>query len=137
MSTSFRRRALGALVIVGLLAALGASAAAAGSPFTGLWRSTDIDGSSQQLMIGGGGATQHVVYLDHGASVCGWTPGAHGPAAIARGIGTEAGGILSASMPVICLTHPPSSIGSYDFEFSYDAATDTLSDGSGVTWSRP
>jgi hypothetical protein len=76
------------LMIVGLAAILAVAAFAASSsesmagvepsPFHGAWESRDLDGSYQRLMIGGPWPrwrpvpiTYHIVYFDHGATVCG------------------------------------------------------------------
>jgi hypothetical protein len=64
-------------------------------PYIGAWESVDLDGSYQRLMIGGGPKMSippdplkpphpyHIVYFDHGATVCG------GSQAIAIGYGMD------------------------------------------------
>jgi hypothetical protein len=129
---------LAALALSILIAAvLVVGAAAAPDPFKGNWYSVDIDGSNQTLLIGGGpGSSYHVRYYDDGASVCGWTPGASGLAASANGSLSASGFVLSGSMPVYCLTSPRTFWDNSAFAFTYNPATDTLTDLSFVTWHR-
>ena len=118
-----------------LIAAVFATAAlAAKDPFKGVWTSTDIDGSSQRLTVGGGPAgSYHVRFYDDGATVC--DPGLT-LAASAKGSLTAAGNVLSGVLPVYCLASPPYSWGDTLFTYTYDASTDTLTDWLGVVWSR-
>lgn len=111
-------------------------AAAAPDPFQGTWYSEDIDHSNQTLRIGGGpGSSYHVRYYDDGASVCGWTLGASGPAASANGSLSASGYVLSGSLPVYCLTSPRYFYANSAFEFTYNPVTDTLTDSPwGVVW---
>lgn len=106
-------------------------------PFLGVWESVDIDGSNQRLSFGGGGGTRRVIFRDDNATggVCesggGWF--------MARGTGKVDGDTISGvweSDNIRCQdgTDVTDDI---DFEFVHDPATDTLSDPSGVTWSRP
>lgn len=136
---SKNKRPAQVVLLVGLLLALSVSTAAAAlASFQGNWRSTDIDGSQQSLAISRsfGGGHHFLVYFDRGASICGWTPGAPGPAAIAAGVGAESGLELSANMPTFCLGRPLSYLGSFPFVFTYDPSSDTMEDGGGVHWFR-
>jgi len=119
-------------------------AAAAPDPFRGKWYSTDVDFSSQSLVMGGGpGGSYHVRYYDAGASVCGWTVGSSGPAASAQGflsLTAAPDPTISGNLQVYCLTSPPTpypAAGSPSaFSFTYVPATDELIDGHGVVWSH-
>ena len=119
-----------------IAAVLVVGAAAAPDPFKGTWYSVDTDTSNQTMRIGGGpGSSYHVRYYDDGASVCGWTVGASGPAASANGFLSATGDVLSGSIPVYCLTSPRYLYGTSSFTFTYDPATDTLTDSPwGVVW---
>ena len=127
-----------ALALTGLLLVSNLAAAAA-SPFVGAWESTDIDGSYQRLVIGGGPGDGHRVLLyDYGATVCGLDP-ATGEilyAAMARGSGQAQGDVLSGGWGVWCLSRPVTFYGDLAFELAYEATSDTLTDGTGVVWSR-
>ena len=133
-------RGITVLLSVLLLAAfLVTPAAAARDPFRGVWVSIDIDGSSQRLVVGGGRAgTYRALFYDDGATVCGLDPdtGDILYAAVARGPFTLSGNTISADLPITCLSRPPGSIGVYTLTFTYDAASDTLTDGIGVVWYR-
>lgn len=125
--------ALAALLVVSNIAA------AARSPFVGAWESTDIDGSYQRLVIGGGPGDEHtLVYYDYGATVCGVDPttGEILYPALVRGGGEATGDLLSGEWDVWCLGRPPTFYGTFGFHLSYDAATDTLTDAAGVIWTR-
>ncbi len=107
--------------------------------FIGAWTSTDIDGSSQTLNIGGGrGGNRHVRYYDDGATVCGLDPdtGDFLSAASARGSLSVSGNILSGNLDLYCLTAPRTFAGNFTFTYTYDPSTDTLTDWLGVVWSR-
>jgi hypothetical protein len=133
-------RFLTILVSVILMAAfLAAPAGAARDPFRGVWTSTDIDGSSQRLVVAGGRvASYRIFYFDAGATVCGLDPdtGDILYAAVARGSLTLSGNAISGDLPVTCLSRPRNNIGSYSFTYIYDPATHTLTDSIGVIWSR-
>lgn len=129
---------IAALIAVAFVAiAPTALAAPPGSPFTGAWKSTDIDGSHQKLAISNGSAsgTYRLNLYDDGASVCIPLTGAMVPASV-RGTGTASGNVLTATLIVTCLSHPPISFGPVSQTFTYDPGTDTLTDGVGVTWFR-
>jgi hypothetical protein len=72
------------------------SAAAASNAFTGAWDSIDVDGSYQQLFIGGGTSGLRVQYVDHGATLCHDLGAPNGVATI-RGTGTVSGSTLTVS----------------------------------------
>ena len=99
--------------------------AAPKDPFVGAWESIDLDGSYQQLSIGGNGP-YHLAYFDDYASTCG---GGH---ATAIGTGTVDGYDLDAELLVRCLKQHST----FESEptFTYDPATDTLF--GWVTWTR-
>lgn len=111
---------------------------AASDPFIGSWESIDSDGSYQILTIGGGpGASYHVRYYDYGATICGLGPGGEFLyAASAQGVITDSGSGLTGTLAVYCRSSPPTFWGNADFHFGYNAATDTLTDGFGITWTR-
>ncbi len=132
------RLALSVAMVTAFVAAVAVPAGAAPpSPFTGAWTSIDIDGSSQRLTIGGGPAPR-VQLLDDGASVCGldengdpiWAARATGRAAVA-------GDVLTVDLDLYCLARPTYFLDTFaGLEYTYDAGTDTLTDGLGVVWSR-
>lgn len=131
-------RHLGVLLAVVLLVGGAAAGSAASDPFKGKWTSVDdFDGSVQVLKIGGG--AHHAKLSDAGASVC--APDLSS-SATAKGFGTVAGATLTVIFRITCangVAVPDATV-----VFTYDAATDTLSDtftdGSGTTfttvWSR-
>ena len=107
-----------------------ASAAAEASPFAGTWASIDTDGSNQTMKISGStkGALG-VRYFDDVATVCG------GDAARFAGTGRVDGDVLEADVLLVCI--PGGNVfGHITIEATYDASTDTLSDPSGVVWTR-
>ena len=128
------------IVSVILMAAfLAAPAGAARDPFRGVWYSTDVDGSSQRLVVGGGrGDSYRVFYFDAGATVCGLDPdtGDILYAAVARGSLLHSGNEISGDLPVTCLSRPRSFYGTFSFTYTYDPAADTLTDSIGVIWYR-
>jgi hypothetical protein len=127
-----------AVALVGLLLVSAVASAAPGA-FVGAWESTDIDGSYQRLVIGGGpGASHRVLYYDNGATVCGLDPttGEILYPALARGRGQASGDVLSGNWRVWCLSHPVTFYGDLGFEFTYHVGSDTLTDSSGVVWNR-
>jgi len=107
-----------------------ASAAAEASPFAGTWTSIDTDGSHQTMRISGATAgALGVRYYDDVATVCGGDP------ARFAGTGWVDGDVLEANVLLVCL--PGGNVfGHITIEATYDANTDTLSDPSGVTWTR-
>lgn len=107
------------------------------SPWRGAWWSIDVDGSLQKVVFGGGSQGQFN-YIDWGASVCGTdTNGNPLYAAHASGAGTVDGTSFTGSAPVVCMTHPPTTLyTNFPFSWTYYPATDTLLDGYGITWTR-
>jgi hypothetical protein len=119
------------------------SAAATSSVLTGAWDSIDVDGSYQQLFIGGGKSGLSVHYVDHGATLC-HNLGAPNGVATIRGTGTVAGSTLSVSFDEIRCS------GGIVFEtpgggwiFEHDPASGTLvvnfgseSEPHWITWHR-
>lgn len=120
--------------IVGLTllgtALLPASAAAEVSPFAGTWTSIDTDGSHQTMKISGSTAgSLGVRYYDDVGTVCGGDP------ARFAGTGRVDGDVLEADVLLVCI--PGGNVfGHITIEATYDASTDTLSDPSGVVWTR-
>jgi hypothetical protein len=115
------------------------AALAAPGPFNGAWESIDIDGSYQTMHIGGGPGDLHRFrYHDDGATVCGLDPvtGDILFAADAGGWLTASGDQLTGTLSLYCKTTPPSFNGDYNFVFTYDPGTDTLTDQTGVVWTR-
>ncbi len=131
------RLVLAAALLAGMLAIPAATAAAPPSPFTGSWTSVDVDGSNQRLSIGGGPSPRVLLY-DDGATVCG-LDGAGDPiyAARASGRATVGGTTLTVDIDLYCLASPTYFLDTFaGLTFDHDAGTDTLTDFSGVVWSR-
>jgi hypothetical protein len=122
-------RWLGGLAILGAALAP-AGAAAETSPFAGTWTSTDTDGSNQTVSISGAArGALGVRYYDDLATVCGGDP------ARFSGPGRVDGDVLVADVLLVCI--PGGNVfGHITIEYAYDADTDTLSDPSGVVWTR-
>jgi len=121
----------GAALLI-LVTATAAAAAAPNSAFTGLWVSTDTDGSTQLLKVSGG-TTPSVLYQDFYASVCA-NNGSRSVHWTASGTGTVDGDALFASFKTSgCGSF---GIGAYESPWFYDGATDTLTDPYDVTWYR-
>jgi hypothetical protein len=120
--------ALGAIVCVAqILSASPASAAT--TPFDGTWRSIDSDGSHQQLYVHGG-AHAVKLYDDAATSACRGTP------AMVPGFGSVHGRTLTVNGVLVCL--PGGNVLRFRIllEFTYHAASDTLTDSTGVIWHR-
>ena len=115
-----------------LLVALAGPVAAAGSPFSSRWASTDTDGSYQTLVVSKG-ATPSVTFQDFYASSCD-NHGDHSTHWVSAGAGEVDGDTLYVSF------HRSGcglfSIGAYDDALFYDASSDTLTDTMGITWYR-
>ena len=138
MVKRFRAPSIAAIltIIIVAVTAVGAFAAPP-DPFVGRWESTDIDGSYQVMTIGGG--PHRISYHDFGATVCGLDPvtGDFLYGATARGSGTVSGTDYSGAWDVWCLSHPTTLIFTgLGFQFTYNAASDTLTDLAGVVWNR-
>ena len=107
-------------------------AAPSASPFAGSWVSTDFDGSSQLLLVSGGGHPS-VVYQDFYASGCDTFAG---PAThwVAAGRGSVEGDFLYIDYHKSgCGTFLQ---GGYFDWYSYDSGSDTLTDSVGIVWTR-
>ncbi len=126
--------------IVALLALLGMLVAAptvqaAPSPFTGLWISTDLDGSTQHLMVSGG-TDVHVTYVDDFGTVC-VNAGASSTVFRGSSTGTVSGNTLTATfVSARCGDTWLSGTVGTTWVWTYDPSTDTIFDGV-VTWHRP
>ena len=134
------KRSLVLTIAVILISALTVtSVLAARDPFIGAWESPDIDGSYQTVTIGGGpDNTYHVRYYDFGATACGLDPETNDflYAASARGVLTGSEGSLEGTLPVYCMTHPPTFLINAYITYDYDASADTITDSGGVVWYR-
>jgi len=119
------------LVAAGLLA-LAPAVSAADPGFAGTWVSTDSDGSTQALAVGRG-SSPAVTYLDFFASSC----AANGSPST-QFVATGRGSVDGTSMWVDFRNGGcgGAKIGPFGLEFTYDAGSDTLSDGFGITWHR-
>jgi hypothetical protein len=129
-----RRRSV-ILAGVALALAIGATPVSAASPatsFTGLWTSTDFDGSTQTLTVASG-SSPSVVYQDFYASGCdnAGQPTTHWTAS---GRGFVDGDTLEISF------HKSGCgrflQGGYDDMYVYDGGSDTLVDTVGIIWYR-
>jgi hypothetical protein len=112
---------------------LGGNAVAANdSPFLGTWTSVDLDGSNQSLTISGGGSGNVAVslYDDAATTACGGAP------ARFAGSGAVHGNDLVTTGAITCVPGGNPVRGRLSLDFHYDAATDTLTDFSGVVWRR-
>lgn len=119
------------LVAAGLLA-LAPAVSAADAGFAGTWVSIDTDGSTQSLAIGRG-SMPAVTYQDFYASSCA-NDGAPSTHFVATGRGTIDGASLWVEFRNGgCGQHK---IGPFPLGFSYDGASDTLTDDFGITWYR-
>ncbi len=122
---------LGVLALT-LVLGLGASpAVAAQGDLTGTWTSVDTDGSDQTLTITGTGKRVYAVALfDEAATLCDGDPAqAHGP-------GFVDSDHLLVRAAAVCLPGGNHLRGVIHLGFTYDEGTDTLTDDSGVVWSR-
>jgi hypothetical protein len=123
-----------AFCIVGLTilgaAVAPAAAVADTSPFSGTWVSTDTDGSHQTMSFSGSGTGALAVrYYDDFATVCGGSP------ARFAGHGRVDGDTVVSDVLLVCL--PGGNVfGHITVEATYNASDDTLSDPSGVVWTR-
>ena len=120
------------IIILTLLVTATGTAFAAHSPFSGAWRSIDIDGSRQQMKIGGGNnGVFRISFVDHAASFCGGLP--------IRGKGTGqigSDGVLHTDLDFRCLGGLKKGVNDVDYRLVYDEASNTLTDAWGVTWNR-
>ena len=128
-------RRISVILGIALLAVmLPASAVAAKyDPFSGVWTATDTDGSNLTMYIGASGrhGAHSVFYVDDAAGVCDGAP------ANAVGSGIVEDSTLYTGLATNCL--PGGNVfrsRSYFLTFTYDSNTDTLSDNTGVLWTR-
>ena len=120
----------GLLILMASLVTPTAATARTGD-LAGTWTSIDTDGSSQELEIRGSGQGAYSAFLvDDAATVCGGAP------AMYVGTGRLDGDTLAVWGTLTCLPGGNVIRGRIPFEFTYSAATDTLTDFTGVTWSR-
>ena len=128
---------LALVLMAGLLVGLAvvpSVAAARPSPFTGSWTSIDLDGSDQTLAVSGGGSVVHLQYTDFGAPFT--CEGGQGEMFVGTLTGTVAGETLVAAITAAhCGSKTFPDLEGLEFDFTYDAATDTLF-GMDVTWHR-
>ena len=123
----------GAALVVGSMLVAPATASAASDAFRGTWTSTDVDGSSQWLAIGGSGSAG--LHSVRGSSttrphrVCGL------PASVA-GQGSTAGDTLTMTGVLTCRPGGNPLRFRITVEFVYSPGSDTLADSFGVIWQR-
>lgn len=98
----------------------------------GTWTSTDTDGSSQWLAIRGGGSDTYAMtlYDEVASSACGGAP------ARVAGTGRTDGDELTMSGTLTCAPGGNVFRTRLSLAFTYDVATGTLTDFSGVVWHR-
>ena len=118
---------LGTSIVLGPL-----PATAAQGPLAGTWTSTDTDGSNQTLTITGSGRRAYAVaYFDDAAtSLCDGAP------AMVNGSGRVDGDDLFTRGAATCLPGGNRLRGVITIDYTYDAASDTLTDAFGIVWSR-
>ena len=131
MRNKENHRILLAIIITLSILSIAAVNFAPRTPFKGVWRAIDLDGSNVQLVIAGGGrGVYRLNWTDDYWSICDGRPG------IGKGLG-----VLDSSDPYILHTDwvitCTSLHESYDYQFDgvYDPGTDTL-DFQDVVWSR-
>lgn len=119
-------------LVLALAIPAAALAAPGSSPFDGTWVSEDYDGSSQLLLVSGGGHPS-VVYQDFYASGCDRFagPDTHW---VGAGQGSIDGDVLWVSFHKSgCGTFLQ---GGYEDYYVYDSGSDTLTDSFGIVWYR-
>lgn len=108
-------------------------ASATAGDLAGTWASVDVDGSNQTLQIKGAGNLVYSMFLrdDFTSGSCG------GPAAKLVGHAvTDGNGLFMLGTLVCHHGGNPFPGERIFFSFEYDAATDTLTDFTGVVWER-
>ena len=119
--------------VVGAALLLGAAPAQAaqGGSYAGTWTSVDSDGSNQVMTISGSGRGSYGLRLfDDAGTVCGGSP------VLFNGSGHRTSDGLVVVGSVACLPGGNVLRGAITLFFAYDAGSDTLLDGGGVTWTR-
>jgi hypothetical protein len=120
------------IMVLALLIVATGTSYAAHSAFNGTWRSIDIDGSRQQMKIGGGNkGVFRITFVDHRASFCEGLP------ILGKGAG-EIGSddVMHTELNFRCLGGLKKGVADVDYQLIYDEASDTLTDAWGVTWNR-
>lgn len=128
------------VLAVGLIATLVASvvptvfAAPPSAAQSGNWQAVDVDGSNLDLAIaGGGGGTYRLIWRDDFWTLCDGDPGFGRGTASVDSIDPN---VLHANIDFYCSGALALSV---SFDFTYDPATDTMTDtvtGVPVTWTR-
>lgn len=107
------------------------------NPFVGSWEGMDPapDNSRNRLLVG---STLHVVYHEDGLTAC---EIAHGQFVGGTGTATAEidGDTLTFTMDVYCNLRGGKRlpVGPFDFEFTYNSASDTLTTSDGIVYNRP
>lgn len=106
------------------------------NPWKGKWWSIDLDGSLQSVVFLG---SNQFKYVDRGATICGVDQeGIPLYRADGRGSGSISDLSFTGTTTLRCLTHPPYVWGEHTFVWTYDPATNTITDGfTTYTRSRP
>jgi len=120
------------LVAVSSVGAAGQAVAAQDNVFSGTWTSTDLDGSNQVLTIRGSGNGSLAMFLfdDSATGACDGAP------AYVVGSGRPDGDTLVLFGTLTCQPGGNVIRGRLTFAFEYSAGSDTLTDESGVVWTR-
>jgi TolB protein len=109
---------------------LAGAQAAVNDVFGGTWTSTDLDGSSQTLVVtlSSSQGAYGVLLEDTASSLCG------GQDIYGSGKAAAAGPVLSGAISLFCVSSP-GLFPEVPFTMTYQSATRTLVDGLGVVWS--
>ena len=120
------------IIIALSILSIAALSAAPRSPFKGVWRAIDVDGSNVQLVIAGGGrGVYRLTWTDDSWSLCDGLPG------IGKGKGfldSADPNILHTEWVITCTSLHESY--NYQFDAVYDPVTDTMVFQLGTVWSR-
>jgi hypothetical protein len=120
------------LIIALTLITISTASAAPKSPFKGVWRAVDLDGSNIQLSIAGGGqGIFHLIWTDDYWGICEGDPG------LGKGVGELDENdpyILHTDWIIKCTSRHESY--PYQFDAEYDPITDKLTFQLGVVWDR-
>lgn len=125
-----RLRYFAAIVATVTVVGLGSAATAGEDVFGGTWTSTDLDGSSQVLVITLRSAPgQYLVQLeDSASSLCSGLP------VVGDGSASASGQTLSGTITLRCT--PSKTYPNIPFTMTYQPGTGVVVDGLGVTWSH-